>query len=136
MITIIAFALLLFLPDFSCKLTRDQVKRGISNWCSSENPEERIHMIIERKGDDAGEIGYFFVDLLFGDSLIIPADARLGLKTVGDKNFLDYYTQEAIKKKGPPRFDDDTDLKLKSLVNRVIGHKNGSQKWWEYYLGM
>ncbi|MDR2408221.1 MAG: hypothetical protein LBE13_08940 [Bacteroidales bacterium] len=96
---------------------------------------EGIHMIIERKGDDAGKIGYFYVELQSKECVIVPMDARLGIKMAGKKNYLDYYTSAAYR--GTlPKFDNDVWLRLNTLINLIINRKSESQKWWAYYLNM
>jgi hypothetical protein len=128
--------IIIYIPDFTDKLDKSHIEKGITNWSLSEKQGERIHMIIERKGDDAGEIGYFYVQMQSGDALIIPADARLPLnKSVGDKNYLDYYTYASFRGL-LPKYDNTLSLRIMSLKDWILNRKNDNQRWWDRYLNM
>jgi hypothetical protein len=132
-IVLIICLIALYMPDFSDQLTLDQARRGITNWLLSNDSCDSIHSIIERKGDDAGEIGYFYVDMEKGDSLLVPADARFKIMNCKDRSYLDYYVERAFAGR-PPRYDNSVFLRVVSFYNWILHRKNENQKWWDCYL--
>jgi hypothetical protein len=127
--------IIIYIPDFTDPLEKSHIEKGLTNWSLSERQGEPIHMIIERRGDDAGEIGYFYVQMQSGYTLIVPADARLPLndKSTGGKNYLDYYTYASFRG-SLPKYDNTLSLRITSLKDWILNRKNANQRWWAYYL--
>jgi hypothetical protein len=112
-------------------LTKEQVKIGFTNWLISEGSRDTILSIVERKGDDAGNIGYFYVQLTSSEAFVVPANAtEFQIKKVPrNENYLYFYTKTGLMPSKLPRYDGNLFFILDTFVNYLFGYPSASQRW-------
>jgi hypothetical protein len=147
-----AIALLLFLfcaikyMDFREPLAKDQVRRAVSDYVKPDGRE--IRRISFYKDEDAGDLGYYFVELKPAGYIIVIDDARFFIsedtpidfpQTFYDSEsrlmFFEFIITRTSLRGDPfrPNYRSTLTMKFESLVNKMLFRKTPQEIFWESY---
>ena len=126
-----------WMPNFEDPVSEQQARVMAAHWLKNTGSKGSPGYVFMRKGDDAGDIGYYVFDMNTENKgfLIIPADARftsIYYRNDG-RSYLDFYLWYS-QGSSFPKFSNTPLLKLKSLVNKILSQKSKEQLAWSEVL--
>ena len=129
--------ILKWMPNFEDPVSEQQARVMAAHWLKNTGSKGSPGYVFMRKGDDAGDIGYYVFDMNTENKgfLIVPADARftsIYYRNDG-RSYLDFYLWYS-QGSSFPKFSNTPLLKLKSLVNKILSQKSKEQLAWSEVL--
>ena len=107
------------------------------HWLKKNGIKGSPGYVFARKGDDAGDIGYYVFEVKGEKTfLTVPADARFYsfyFDRLNRLSYLDFYSTY-VRRRSPIMFSNTLRLKLKSLANKILSQKSKEQRAWSEVL--
>ena len=129
--------ILKWMPNFEDPVSEQQARVMAAYWLKNTGSKGSPGHVFMRKGDDAGDIGYYVFEVKGAKDafLIIPADARFTSFYYRDDglSYFDFYLRYS-QRNSFPKFSNAPLLKLKSLVNKMLFRKSKEQLAWREVL--
>ena len=129
--------ILKWMPNLEDPVSEQQARVMAAHWLKNTGSKGSPGCVFMRKGDDAGDIGYYVFDMNTENKgfLIVPADARftsIYYRNDG-RSYLDFYLWYS-QGSSFPKFSNTPLLKLRSLANKILYQKSSEQRAWSEVL--
>lgn len=129
-LAVFCYLCLLFnLPNFDEPFGETEVRTAVSGILRQSSPELEIHRVTRRKGADAGELGYYYVELQPNGFMVVPGNRRLPIRDARDVKIKVPYPDFFVRIHRIPHleksflYSPSVGINLASLFDRAIRRK-------------
>ena len=126
-----------WMPNFEDPVSEEHARVMAVHWLKKNGIKGSPGYVFARKGDDAGDIGYYVFEVKGEKTfLTVPADARFYsfyFDRLNRLSYLDFYSTY-VRRRSPIMFSNTLRLKLKSLANKILSQKSKEQRAWSEVL--